>query len=88
MFEVKVSIYGPEGEDLGYSAICDKAELDELLKTYNSGEISYKELPQGDISLSGETCFCPYCMKVQSIKKKQELYTCSSCGKKFVIFKH
>lgn len=88
MYDVKISVYGPSGEDLSYRTVCDKQTLDELLRRYSQNEISYEALKNGDLSLSGETCFCPYCMKINETKKKKEVYICSSCGKKFVILKH
>lgn len=59
MYDVNVFVYGPEGEDLSFSRICNKEELNELLKCYDKNDLNVKEIPNARLSESMETCFCP-----------------------------
>ena len=44
MYDVDVMVYGPEGEDLGFKIVCNKEEVNEILKYYGNAEITIKEL--------------------------------------------
>lgn len=44
MYDVDVMVYGPEGEDLGFKRVCNKEEVNEILKYYGNTEITIKEL--------------------------------------------
>lgn len=85
MYDVTVFAYGPEGEDLSFSRICNKEELNELLKCYDKNDLNVKEIPNARLSESRETCFCPYCMRMEFIKEKNKVYTCKECGKRFFV---
>ena len=80
MYDVNVFVYGTEGEDLSFSRICNKEELNELLKCYDKNDLNVKEIPNAKLSESMETCFCPYCMKWEFI-----IRTCKECGRKYFI---
>ena len=85
MYEVNVMVYGPEGEDLGYKRYCSNDELEQLLRTCDSSEIEYKKLKEARYSESMETCFCPYCMRMEFIKEGNIVCTCKECGRKYFI---
>lgn len=85
MYDVNVFVYGPEGEDLSFSRICNNEELNELLKCYDKNDLNVKEILNGRLSESMETCFCPYCMRMEFIKEKNKVYICKECGKRFFV---
>lgn len=85
MYDVNVFVYGPEGEDLSFSRICNKEELNELLKCYDKNDLNVKEIPNSRLSESMETCFCPYCMRMEFIKEGNVIRTCKECGRKYFI---
>ena len=85
MYEVNVMVYGPEGEDLGYKRYCSNDELEQLLRTCDSSEIEYKELKEAKYSESMETCFCPYCMRMEFMQGHKEIYTCKDCHNKYFV---
>lgn len=85
MYEVNVMVYGPEGEDLGYKRYCSNDELEQLLRTCDSSEIEYKELKEARYSESMETCFCPYCMRMEFMQGHKEIYTCKDCHNKYFV---
>lgn len=85
MYDVNVFVYGPEGEDLSLSRICNKEELNELLKCYDKNDLNVKEIPNARLSESMETCFCPYCMRMEFIKEGNVIHTCKECGRKYFI---
>lgn len=60
MFDVNVFVYGLEDEELSFSRICNKEELNELLKCYDKNDLNVKELQNARLSESMETCFYPY----------------------------
>lgn len=57
MYDVNVFVYGPEGEDLSFSRNCNQEEVNQLLRCYDSSELSVKEIPNAKLSESMETCF-------------------------------
>ena len=63
-------VYGPEGEDLGYKRYCSN---------------EYKELKEARYSESMETCFCPYCMRMEFMQGHKEIYTCKDCHNKYFV---
>lgn len=85
MYDVNVFVYGPEGEDLSFSRICSKEELNELLKCYDKNNLNVKEIPNARLSESMETCFCPYCMRMEFIKEGNVIRTCKECGRKYFV---
>ncbi len=85
MYDVNVFVYGPEGEDLSFSRICNKEELNELLKCYDKNDLNVKEIPNARLSESMETCFCPYCMRMEFIKEGNVIHICKECGRKYFI---
>lgn len=42
MYDVDLMVYGPEGEDLGFKRVCNKEEVNEILKYYGNTEITIK----------------------------------------------
>ncbi len=52
MFDVDVFVYGPEGEDLGFKRVCSKEEVEQILRCYDSSEVSIKEIPNAKLSES------------------------------------
>lgn len=85
MFDVNVFVYGPEGEDLSFNRICNKEELNELLKCYDKNDLNVKEISNAILSESMETSFCPYCMRMEFIKEGNVIRTCKECGRKYFI---
>lgn len=85
MYDVDVFVYGAEGEDLSFSITCNKEEVNQLLKCYDRTDISVKEIPNAQLSESMETCFCPYCMRMEFIKERNIIRICKECGKKYFI---
>lgn len=85
MYDVDVFVYGPEGEDLGFKRVCSKEEVEQILRCYDSSEVSIKEIPNAKLSESKETCFCPHCMRMEFVKEKNKVYTCKECGKRFFV---
>lgn len=57
MYDVDVMVYGPEGEDLGFKRVCNKEEVNKILKYYGNTEIKIKELKDAKLSESKETKF-------------------------------
>lgn len=39
MYDVIFFVYEPDGEDLGFSMVCNKEELNELLKCYDKNDL-------------------------------------------------
>lgn len=85
MFDVNVFVYGPEGEDLSFNRICNKEELNELLKCYDKNDLNVKEIPNTRLSESMETSFCPYCMRMEFIKEENVIRTFKAFGRKYFI---
>lgn len=85
MFDVNVFVYGPEGEDLSFNRICNKEELNELLKCYDKNDLNVKEISNARLSESMETSFCPYCMRMEFIKEGNVIRTCKEYGRKYFI---
>lgn len=88
MFEASINILSPDGIELSYSLICNQDELNELLRKYDANELSYKRIMQAKLSASKETAFCPYCMKLEFIKDKNEIHVCKDCHKKYFVQIH
>ena len=59
--------------------------LNELLKCYDKNDLNVKEIPNARLSESMETCFCPYCMRMEFIKEGNVIRTCKECGRKYFI---
>lgn len=85
MYDVDVMVYGPEGEDLGFKRVCNKEEVNEILKYYGNTEITIKELKDAKLSESKETCFCPYCMRMEFIIKRNQVYICKECNNRYFV---
>lgn len=85
MYDVDVMVYGPEGEDLGFKRVCNKEELNQILRCYDKTELSIKEILNAKLSESKETCFCPYCMRMEFIKKRNQVYTCKECNNRYFV---
>lgn len=85
MYDVDVMVYGPEGEDLGFKRVCNKEELNQILRCYDKTELSIKEIPKAKLSESKETAFCPYCMRMEFIKKRNQVYTCKECNNRYFV---
>ncbi len=85
MFDVNVFAIGPDGEDLSFERICNVEELSELKKCYDNSDLSVKEIPNAKMSQSNETCFCPYCMRMEFIKNHHFVGTCKACGQKYYV---
>lgn len=88
MYNVNIMVFGPEGEDLGYQRVCDKEELEKLLRTYDRSELLIEEIPEAKSSISGMTCFCPNCMRMYNIDAKhkdKKVMICDECKKMFVV---
>lgn len=85
MFEASINILSPSGEELSYNLICNQSQLNEMLKKYDRNEISYRQIKKAKLSSSRETCFCPYCMKLEFFKEVNEVYTCKDCKNKYFV---
>lgn len=85
MYDVDVMVNGHEGEGLGFKRVCNKEEVNEILKYYGNTEITKKELKDAKLSESKETCFCLYCMKMEFIKKRNQVYTCKECNNRYFV---
>lgn len=85
MYDVNVMVYGPEGEDLGFNRVCTKEEVNEILKYYGNTEINVEELKDAKLSESKETCFCPYCMRMEFIKRRNQVYKCKECSNRYFV---
>ena len=71
--------------NLSFSMICNKEELNELLKCYDKNNLNVKEIPNAKLSECMETCFCPNCMRMEFIKEGNIVHTCKECGRKYFI---
>lgn len=85
MYDLDVMVYGPEGENRGFKRVCNKEEVNEILKYYGNTEITIKEPKDVKLSESKETCFCPYCIKMEFIKKRIQVYTCKECNNRYFV---
>lgn len=74
-----------EKTDLGFKRVCNKEELNEILKYYCNTEITIKELKDAKLSELKETCFCPFCMRIEFIKKRNQVYTCKECNNRYFV---
>lgn len=67
--------------------IASADEIAKMSRVYEKEDFKFKRLPEGELSFSEKTAFCPnkHCFHMINLEKGKEVYECPVCHDFFVV---